>query len=301
MIDFRIDTFLTLCETMNYTKAAAILHITQPAVTQHIKYLENYYQCRLFSYTDKTLVLTEKGVLLKQYALSMCANAKIIKETLRKPERDKTVLHIGATKTIGEYVLPDLLPDYLLSRTDITMHLLVDNTHTLLTRMEKGELDFAVIEGFFHKENYDYQLFSMESFIAVASPSLLSPKKVYVLEDLFHFPLLVREKGSGTRDILTQVLYEKNLSFDHFKTYNEISDFTIMKKLLKKGLGISFLYLPVVQKDLEEGSLIKIPIRHFQIQREFNFVYLKKNLFRSSFEDFFEYCIQNRSDQPVAF
>lgn len=290
MLDFRILTFLSLCETMNYTKTARLLHISQPTVTQHIQYLEQFYGCSLFCYSGKTLTLTKKGELLLRYAKTMHANALKLQELLSEKEDSAPFFRMGATKSIGSYVIPSVLSSFLQEHRDTRMSLMVDNTRTLLKELDQGNLDFALVEGFFSKEHYGFTFLKEENFIPVAAYDSPLPRHTIPLEALFSFPLFLREKGSGTRNILEQALYERSFTLEHFHSLSEISDFTVIKELVKQGLGITFLYEPVVKKELEEKSLRRIFINGLHITREFNFVYLKNNLFTEQYQSFFAYC-----------
>ena len=113
MIDNRIYTFLELCNEMNYHKTAANLNMTQPAVTQHIKYLENLYSCKLFNYSNKKLLKTQKCLELEKSARLVVSLNISIKEELST--NTKKCINIGATKSIGEYMLDELLIDLLTS------------------------------------------------------------------------------------------------------------------------------------------------------------------------------------------
>ena len=104
MLDFRLFTFLTLCETMSYTKAADRLHLTQPAVTQHVKYLEREFGAPLFHYASKSLSLTPEGELLRQYAVAVRADSEKLRELIGKKKKRNRKLVFGATLTIGEYL-----------------------------------------------------------------------------------------------------------------------------------------------------------------------------------------------------
>lgn len=104
MIDYRVKTFLTLCNFMNYRKTAQVLNMTQPAVTQHIHFLENQYGCKLFDYDRHNLRLTRKGELLKRYCESVMYQEEKLFEKMKSGE--KMLVRFGATKTIGEYVIP---------------------------------------------------------------------------------------------------------------------------------------------------------------------------------------------------
>lgn len=150
MLDYRMDTFLVLCECMNYRKAAEVLHITQPAVTQQIHCLEREYGSKLFSYENHALTKTEAAVMLEQYARAVKLQERFLRERLTHSQVRE--LKIGATKTIGDYFLTEDLHRYLLQKEN-ALDLIVDNTDRLLGLLEENKLDFAVVEGFFDKRS----------------------------------------------------------------------------------------------------------------------------------------------------
>lgn len=278
MLDTRLKTFLNLCETHSYTAAAELLHMTQPAVTQHIHYLENHYGCRLVVYSGKQIHLTEQGRLLQAYARTLKANSERIESLLAHPLQEERPLIFGATLTIGEYTMPPVLSELIRESPtlDITMH--VDNTADLLRMLWAGEIDFALLEGRFDKSAYHYRLLSKQAYVAVCAPEnplLCNPCH---LEDLLSQKLITREQGSGTRDILSQVLAAHSLSLADFGHVIEISNTNAIKQLVRKGVGITFLYEEAVREELKEGSLQRIPLHDLDINREFNFVWLKEGI-----------------------
>ena len=105
MLDPRVETFLTVCETMNFTKAASLLHITQPAVSQQVRALEEQYGRKLFRYKSRQLFLTEEGELFLRTARTMRQDAIRLQESLRQMGKER-LLRFGATLTIGEYIMP---------------------------------------------------------------------------------------------------------------------------------------------------------------------------------------------------
>ena len=111
MLDFRVDTFIELCRTRNYTKTAENLHMTQPAVSQHIKYLEEFYGCKFFNYNKKVLTITEQGEALYKYLLTMSSDANKIREEIKNIDISKKNLHFGATFTIGEFIIPKIISE----------------------------------------------------------------------------------------------------------------------------------------------------------------------------------------------
>lgn len=123
MLDFRINTFLTVCQTMNFTKAAEELHITQPTVSQHIHYLEDYYETSLFTYQNRQLALTETGKILQERLLRMKNDETTIQKELHENNERIKTLSIGVTMTIGEYAISGALAGYLKANPDTNIHL----------------------------------------------------------------------------------------------------------------------------------------------------------------------------------
>ena len=151
MIDYRVKTFLALCDFMNYRKTAQILNMTQPAVTQHIHFLENQYGCKLFDYDRHSLKMTREGILLKRYCESVMYQEEKLFEKIKSGE--KRLVRFGATKTIGEYVIPEQVERFL-QLPDYNVEIEIDNTRYLLDKLKRGELDFALIEGFFDSNDF---------------------------------------------------------------------------------------------------------------------------------------------------
>ncbi|MGN0307525.1 MAG: LysR substrate-binding domain-containing protein [Lachnospiraceae bacterium] len=283
MLDYRIKTFLTLCETMNYRKTAELLYITQPAVTQQIQWLEKYYDCALFSYEGRKLMKTSKAVILEKAARAMSYREKELHRALKKKE--KIELAIGATKTIGEFVLGNHLSRFL-ENPQHQVQVEVDNTEAILEKVDRGILDFALIEGNFNREDYGSSLYCREEFQGICSAkSILAGRQVEVKE-IFPFSLLVREQGSGTRKILEQLLEKENFTLDSFSRQSSISNFGLMLELLEKDLGITFAYEAIKQN---RQGLSGFQVKGWETIREFNYVYLPETEAAEKAEYFHQY------------
>lgn len=287
MIDFRHQTFLQLCRIKNYTKTAKKLHITQPTVSQHIKHLENHYGVKLFNYSGKTLTITEAGSKLYKYTEKMIADSKEIKKTIRKNSAFKNI-KFGATLSIGEFVMPEILNRVMTENPELNFDMLVENTENLLQKLKKGEINFAVLEGFFDKSKFGHQLFSQERFIGICSTMSEYSNQKIRFEDLLDSRLILRENGSGTREILEQILYTNNLSKKSFSSTIEIGNLNAIKNLVAQDKGISFMYQTAVQKNLENNQIRALKIKDFNIKREFNFVYLKDSVFEDQYLSYFK-------------
>ena len=291
MIDFRHETFLALCEIKSYTKTAEYLHITQPAVSQHIKYLENLYNGKLFTYTGKELSLTDRGRKLYDYTKRIAVDCKKIKDDLT--DYKNTVISFGATLTIGEYIMPDIISHIMKVRPDIHFNMYVENTSILLKKLENGDISFAVIEGFFDKSRYDYSLFRNEPFIGICAPDCIHAKESCSVESLLDNRLILREKGSGTRAIFENVLFEKNLSPESFNGTLEIGSLNAIKKLVSRNSGISFMYYAAAGEEISRGNLSQMKLSNWNVAHEFNFVYTKDSIHRYEIEHIIELFKEN--------
>src|SRR5699024_2069547 len=169
MLDFRMETFLAVCQCMNFTRASEQLNITQPAVSQHIRFLEKHYNTKLFRYEGKKLMLTGAGEILRNASLTMKHDEISMQSEMQKLE-EGTEIRFGATRTVGDMLMGNILEKYLREYPDADIHMVVENTQELLKRLDDGRIDFALVEGFFKKSEYDYQRYSEENYIAVCSP-----------------------------------------------------------------------------------------------------------------------------------
>ena len=282
MLDPRWHTFLTLCETMNYTRAAEKLCLTQPAVTHHIQYLEAHYGCKLFLYEGKVLRLTEAGRKLRDYTRSMAYNSARVEEAMAVPA--PLSLHIGASRTIGEFVIAPLVERFLRTHPEASFSLQVDNTQILLHALEAGQLDFALVEGFFDRSLYDATLWRQEDFFGVCAPGHRLAGRTVPLEELAGERLLLREPGSGTRAVFEETLHRANRTLRGVSTVS-ISDFATLKALAAHGLGVTFLYAPAAARELAAGTLARFDLAGLPMSGAFYFVCLKDNLFARSWMD----------------
>lgn len=286
MLDFRMETFLTVCRYMNFTRASEKLNITQPAVSQHIRFLEKHYNTKLFRYEGKKLRLTGAGEILRNASLTMMHDEQSMQNEMQETEKEAEI-RFGATRTIGDSVMGSVLEKYLARYPQARIHMEVENTHDLLVRLDEGRIDFALVEGFFKKSEYDFQIFSREKYIAVCSPDYIFQNTPDCIEKLFQERLLLREGGSGTREVLERCLEAHNLSVQDFDKRMEVGSMQTIKELTKAGCGITFLYEAAVRRELEEGSLRQIPLQDFPVTHEFAFIWRRGSIYADWYRELF--------------
>lgn len=286
MIDYRMNTFIAVYENMNLTKAAAQLNITQPAVTQHIHYLEDYYGIKLITYEGKKLHLTEEGMVLYQTAITMKHDESYLREQIRNLNKKRLIF--GATLTIGEFVMAKHIKAMLNSYPDIELRMIIGNTSELLEKLRLSKIDFAIVEGNFTKKDYDFLVYSQERYIPICHKDYPLHSKPVKLTDLLSERIIIREKGSGTREILEKSLEARNLNLEDFRHVIEIGGMNAIKSLVEAGCGITFLYEAAVRKELEQGLYKEIKLEDFHVIHDFDFIWNKGSAFTDSYKKTYE-------------
>lgn len=292
MLDFRLHTYLAVCDHLSFTKAAETLHITQPAVSHHMHALQEELGKQLFTIQGRQVVLTEEGVRFRDFVRSLQLDVDRFTREFAFSAGKQTI-RFGATLTIGEFTLPPILSAIMQRDVNRSLHMHVDNTEVLLTLLDTGQIDFAFIEGAFDKNRYGYRLFSHERFIAIGSHACKLRHTNAHLEDLLGERLIIRESGSGTRGVLERYLAEHGLDTASFCHVDEIGNLNVIKHLVANDLGISFLYEAAAHEALSAGRIDELEIEGWQVIREFNFVYPLNSRYEDRFLAFLDECMAN--------
>ena len=287
MLDQKLQTFLTVVELRSYTLAAQALHITQPAVSQHIRKLEEHYGTQFIDFTGHQLSLTQAGELLYRYAAFQAANENRLLEQLSQSTQ---TLRVGATLSIADYYLPPLLAPFL-AQTFRPLILHVGNTEEMLSACVRGELDCALIEGIFHDDDFCSHIFHAARFLPVAAADHPLSHREHRLAELFCYPLILREPGSGTRAILENRLFQSGCSPRSFSSVLECGSFRMIKELLKKTHAVSFMYEQVAAEEVEAGSLTYLHLSDWQILRPLYFVYPRHSMSHKACQNFYDECL----------
>lgn len=283
MLDFRIQTFLSVCKHMNFTTAAEELHITQPAVSQHIRYLEQLYQTRLFVREGKRIELTMAGEILLSTMTVLRNDERAMIKRMQLCNNMKRKLTFGVTMTIGEYIIASPLARYLKNHPETDIHIKAGNTSELLELLHNGNLDFALVEGYFKSNEYDTIVYQSNDFIPVCAADHVFSKEILELEDLLTERLIVRELGSGSRDILEKNLAVHNIEVSDFSSIVEVENVHTIVSLMVEDCGISFLYETAVRNEIQQGILKPIPIPSFHMTHDFTFLWNKGSAFSDEY------------------
>ena len=280
--------FLHVCDEANMTRAAEKIHITQPSVSQAIKEMEDYYQVRLFERLGKRLFLTSAGQELMHYArhvISLTSQA----ETALRGFSSHSPLRIGATLSIGESVFIPLLSRLKEKLPEQPIFSRIHNTATLEQYLLQDELDIALVEGTV-KSTYLREIPSMDDeLLLVSAPG---GKAKLTPQELADCAFILREEGSGTRNLFEDVMRAHQLSPKISGVYNNSAS---IKQAVISGLGITALSRRLVEKEIRDGSLIELTVPAIHFKRNFRLVHHVNKYITPSLQLFMDLC-QNDMD-----
>lgn len=296
----QLHIFYTVAERGSFSAAAQALHMSQPAVTMQVQSLEEYFGTKLLIRSTKRMELSEAGRTLLPFArksleLSQETDAAMAAFSNKLQGR----LQLGASLTIGEYVLPRLLGPFGREYPDISIMLKVMNTTQILEEIAGHQLNFGLIEA--PVEHPDMVLDSvMEDELKLIVPSghpLAAREDAIYLEDVLKFPFVLREKGSGTRKVMEDVLLMRGYDPESIQTVMELGSTGAVKSAVEEGLGITMLSTSTVKHETALGLVKMIDIADASFKRNFYSIQLRSALLPMSAMTFLAYLRERQQNQ----
>ena len=274
MFDFRLKVFHTVAKRLNFTKAADELCITQPAVSKHIREIENHFQLKLFDRNGTKIKLTEAGEIMLQYTnqiFTLYSNLEFELNTLT--ERHNGKLRIGASTTIAQYVLPPLLADFHKKFSDIQVTLMINNTEQIEQALQNKDIDFGIIEGQSKNTSFKYTEFIKDEIVLVANSNHPSAKKETIeLDELLKTPLLIREPGSGTLEVIAHALKPFDIKISQLNIEMQLGSTESIKSYLLHSNCMAFLSIHSILKELKNKEVAILDVNGLSIDRIFHFI-----------------------------
>ena len=258
--------FLAVAEAGGISRGAERLFISQPAVSKQLGLLEASLGLTLLERTPKGTVLTEAGRVLRDYARRLSGlerETETAMAELRGVERG--TLTLGASLTVGAYLLPPLLAEYARRYPKITLSLQIANTETIQARLREGALDLALTEGFANDPELTAEVFAHDALVAVAPPGhpLLAESPILAAR-FVQEPLILREPGSGTRAVVEQAFRERGLTALPRLSLGSIE---AIKGAVAAGAGLAMVSRLAVSLELETGRLALLPLSDLTLRR----------------------------------
>lgn len=280
-----LKTFVTLCEVGNFTKTSEILHISQPSVSLHIKNLEREFQTELFVRSPKLVQITPTGEILYKRAKQIIAIYEQAKEDILEHHNSvQGELIIGASFTIGEYILPSLLSKLQKDFPALELQIIIGNTHEIVESVRSLQVDIGLIEGQTNDTEVSVHPFMEdELFIIASNDHPLASKGPFGIADLQNQAWVSREQGSGTREYLNHVIRSTGLTV---KSLITISSNQGIKESVIQGMGLSLLSRSVIEREVKNGDLSVIPIKDKSFTRTLSYVFSPIMKHKRSVENF---------------
>ncbi|MGL4643608.1 MAG: LysR substrate-binding domain-containing protein [Vagococcus fluvialis] len=270
MLDYRYNTFIVLVETKSYTKTAKQINFTQPAVTKHIQFIEKELKTSLVIYQNNQLTITSEGIYLYHQIKKIQSEIKKIESFLI----DEISLQIGTSKTIGEFIISDTLSKFNQQFDNPKVSVLVDNTSALLSLLTKRKIDFALISGPISISDFDCEVFLEDNILLVCSNQHPLANRTVSINTLSTERFLIRESGSGIMEAVLNKFNEHKMDYQDLINKQVVGNINVIKDMVYKNEGISFIYQSSVKKELENKKLSTITIKGFNQKQPF---YIVKN------------------------
>lgn len=300
MADRRLQVFHTVARLLSFTKAADALHMTQPAVTFQVRQLEEYFNTRLFDRTHNRISLTEVGQKVYEYAEQIFERYAEMENAVKEMTGDVSgVLALGASTTIAEYMLPALLGDFKAKYPDVRIRLRVSNTDGIVSMVEDNIIDLGVVEAPVNNKSLAVELCQHDQLVAVVSPKHeLARQDAISVQELFKYPYICREEGSGTREVINEYLHENNIQPCDLNIVMELGSPESIKGAVEAGMGISILSRATLHKELELGSLKAIALNP-TLSRPFSFVHQKQKFRLRAMDELLSFGRQYCENNPL--
>ena len=276
MLDSKIITLLALEKEGSFTRAAQKLSLTQPAVSHHIRLLEEEFGIKIFYSDKKKLRPTPEGEILIQYARRAMGLSEAVRKAIEDSRRSVKSLTIGITPTAEESLVPQVFAVYCNENPHVHINILTDNIKNINNKLKSFELDLAIVEGRIDEERFHSVLLDTDYLCLAVSPKHpLAKRKSVSLQELKKENFILRQPGAGTRDLFENHLLSHSESLKNFHVVMEIDNVTIIKELVSSNLGVTVISHKACKQDIAYGKLAVVAIENLSMTREINMIYPK--------------------------
>lgn len=266
-----LKTFIQVVKYRNFTKAAKKVNLSQPTVSLHIKRLEQYFNTTLITRSSKSkeVLITRQGEFLYEKGQDLIAQIDLLKdELLHIDDKTKKKILVGASKTIGDYFLPQIIGDFSNQYPNIQLEVLIENTAHICEMMNEGEIQVGLIEGIDPYYDFDREYFYEDKMVVAVSNKSTLVKENVTIEDLNNQIWISREEGSGTQEYLKLFLNMHNIIPKNVIVFN--SNYAV-KEAVKNGIGITIISECVVSHAAFDKELNILPL-DLQPRRKYSYI-----------------------------
>lgn len=275
-----LDEFQILslvAETKSFSKAARVLHLSQPAVSSKIQVMEDYYGVKLFTRTPHGVTLTEAGKMVCAYAIQFVDLHKSLQQDVNSLiSSPQPSLTIGASCTVGNYFMPHILRMFKEKAPDVSIKLDIDNSKNILEKMKNADVDVAVVEGTVETPSFAvHHLDTLKLVFITSSGANGIKKKALSMSELKSKPFVLREEGAAIRVILEHVLAQHGYDLSQLQVGLEATSIHSVKSAVEQGFGCSLVPKIAVIQEIRAGTLKNIKIKEVKpdLELEVNLAY----------------------------
>jgi len=275
--DFRLQVFHTVAQRLNFTRAAKELFITQPAVTRHIQELEQHFNLKLFERNGTRIRLTPAGKRLLQHTEELFAvyrNLEFDMSSLTQGQKGR--LFLGGSMTTAPYIIPPILADFHSRYTEVQVSLMTGNTQQIEQSLVDQQIDLGIVEGHSRNPAIRYTQFMKDEIVLVSNPAHPLAKKQNIRPDeLTRIPLLLREPGSGTLEVLAHALKSIGIKLSQLQKEMQLNSTEVIKSYLLHAPCMAFLSVHAILKELQNNECTIVDVKGLTIERNFYFARLQ--------------------------
>jgi DNA-binding transcriptional LysR family regulator len=283
-----LKVFIAVCQYGKMSVAARKLHIAQPSISQTISEIEQYYEIKLFERLSKKLFITEAGKEFLNYARHIIALFDEMEENISMKSKNIS-LKIGATITIGTCVLNDILQDFETKHPEVKTQIIVENTGVIEEMLLKSELDIGIVEGEIKSADIiTVPILSDELILVCSALDKFSNLESINISQLQSLDFVMREKGSGTRELFEKALQAAGISVNEKWTCNNSE---AIKNAVINGQGLTVISKMLVEKELQSKQLHSVLINDANLSRDFHVAYHKNKYLSESLRSFMSTCL----------
>ena len=304
MADRRLNVFYHVARQLSFTKAAEILHMTQPAVTFQVRQLEEHFNTRLFDRTHNKISLTVAGERVYAFAEKIFQLYDEMENSVRELTGEISgVLILGASTTIAEYMLPALLGDFKDKYPDVNIRLKVSNTDGIVSMVENNEIDLGVVEAPVTNKNLAVEACRTDRLVAITPPGheLTKEKQGTIpVRSIVKYPFILREDGSGTREVIMDYLKLAGIDETQLNIIMELGSLEALKGAVEAGIGVSIISRATLMKEIKLGSVEVLELDP-PLERPFSFVHQKHKFSQRAMDELLEfarnYCEEHQESE----
>ncbi|SDC54872.1 LysR family transcriptional regulator [Williamwhitmania taraxaci] len=273
MLDFRLKVFQCVAHNLSFTKASNEMFVTQPAISKHIKELESEFEVKLFNRSGNKISLTSAGDILLSYTEHILSLHNEMKFEISQLTTNLAgSIRIGASTTIAQYVIPAALAQFHERYPDIKLSLITGNTEYIEKRLLKNEIDVGIVEGKPTNSDIRYSSFLNDELLVFASALNANVPNSISNDEFVNLPLVLRERGSGTLEIIESTLQQHKVSPKQLRVLMYLGSTEAIKSFVKTGKGVGIVSRFAIEQELASNVFMRIATPNIKFYRQFYFI-----------------------------